>query len=100
VTIICGYKMLPPDLHGIWVSDTTDKGSYGRVAFAEDLHNVWVVWHKHLTVLKKTSRSASRADPTDLKVLPVTPEPWFKRCIHCGKFPFSETVDLGLAPVI
>jgi len=76
----------PDQMHGVWVSDLRFKGSYGRIAFNEDQNRYWISWTNNGHGSAKLQKSASLVDDTDLKILPVTPDPWFVKCSHCGEY--------------
>ena len=71
--------------HGVWVSDITAPGSYGRIAYRyyhdddEDEERYgpqfWVRWNVYAKGDKRDS--AALHDVKSLKLLPVEPEPWF-----------------------
>jgi hypothetical protein len=65
------------DWHGAWVTDITAPGSYGRIANRDDLFDdmFWVKWEVYAKGDKRAS--AALHDVRSLKLLPVTPEPWF-----------------------
>ena len=65
------------DWHGVWVSDINMKGSYGRIANRDDMFYdmFWVRWVRYAPGDKR--ESAAVHDVLRLKLLPVTPEPWF-----------------------
>lgn len=73
-------------MHGAWVADARPqyKGSYGKISFITG-GLIWVVWNKIVGQSAKMGQSASGMMPENLKLLPVGPEPWFQRCVHCGK---------------
>ena len=70
------------DQHGVWVTHTKFKGSYGRLAY-EDYGRWWVNWESDGG---KQKHYASLCDPIDLNVLPVEPESWFPQCRNCGEY--------------
>lgn len=80
------------DMHGVWVTDVDEKGSYGQIAFREDYDTFWVRWLKHPGVIKNTA-SAGRKKAHQLRILPVKPKPWYTRCIHCGLYPTLKLVE-------
>ena len=70
------------DWHGVWVSDISSPGSYGRIAhldydpdFPQAPIAFWVRWDVYAKGDKRAS--ASRNDVRSLKLLPVEPEPWY-----------------------
>ncbi len=65
------------DWHGVWVSDIRNPGSYGRIAYRDDLFETmfWVRWVYNPPDIKRESANLVGAE--NLKLLPVTPEPWF-----------------------
>jgi len=73
-------------MHGVWVTSTHFKGSYGRIAFREDQTHFWVRWTNNGHGNAKLKKSASLVDVEHLKLLPVEPEPWFGKCMHCGSY--------------
>ncbi len=71
------------DWHGVWVTDTRSKGSYGKIAYRNMdpetdtlLGMFWVRWFYNPPDDKRGS--ASLVDVEHLKLLPVAPEPWFQ----------------------
>ncbi len=72
-------------LHGVWVSDTKFKGSYGRIAYRQNSDQYWVRWNRHGGA-RGTGESASCEYTTDLRMLAVTPDPWYGQCMACGEF--------------
>jgi hypothetical protein len=99
----------PNKLHGLWVSDRRDRGSYGRIAYAEQDYTVWVLWNKHHGNIKGR-QAAGRLPIFDMILLGVQPEPWYASCQHCGNYPFmdqvlwlsayQDAVDMVLEPTI
>ena len=71
------------DWHGVWVTDITMKGSYGRIAYrsmaegieVEPQEHFWVRWIVYAKGDKRDS--AALHDVRSLKLLPVEPEGWF-----------------------
>ncbi len=69
------------DWHGVWVTDVTARGSYGRIAYRlerDDYYvsnRFWIRWNVYAKGDKRDS--AALHDVRSLKLLPVEPEPWF-----------------------
>jgi hypothetical protein len=74
------------DWHGVWVTDRRSNGSYGKIAYRyferddEDEEHYgpqfWVRWFSNPPDIKRGSASLVRAE--HLKLLAVTPQPWFQ----------------------